>query len=710
MIFKAPAAALPLGLLVLAVPAHANPGDANPTDAPETTVTTAEVAAPSGPASDRRAKVYPAAFFAAYAPSTALDMVRQVPGFGIEEVDGEMRGFSGAAGNVVFNGARASSKSDALSAQLARIPAAQVVRIEVAPGDVFGSDFAGRSQVLNVITTKAGGIDGNVKVALTRIHDGRLTPTGEAAVVVRSGASTFNLSAETGRRAQTENGFDEVRRASDGVLVERREKTNVITERFPAIAASWAHDGGANKAAHLNLRYAPGHFTLQQFNHVTPAGGPARDDRLTQDSHPTRYEIGGDVTRPLGGGALKLVGLANRRERDDFDASYTRQNDAVVGGFEQATASRYDEVLGRLSWTRPRLFGFAFELGSEVAYNKLDNATDLFGLGPNGARDPIDLPIDRATVDELRSESYVNLGRQLTPALRLDTTLAFEVSKLTVSGDTSAERSLRFFKPGMTLDWKGGGSWHVQASMRRIVAQLNFYDFISAAELANDRVNGGNANLRPQRTWEARLTIERPVLGKGQVRLEAGYDWASDLQDRILTPEGFDAPGNIGSGTRKFVQGTFDAPLDGLGIKGTRFKLTGGWQDHSVRDPLTGELRRWSGFRPAWNLNAELRRDAAKWSYGLQVFREAPNTVYRISEIDRFFNSGPFGIAFAEYRPDKRTTVRLDIENVFDVAGQRRRTFYDPDRRQPLPSVIEFRQRDARPSFTLSINRTFGAS
>ena len=120
--------------------------------------------------------------------------------------------------------------------------------------------------------------------------------------------------AEAGRSAQTENGFDEVRRASDGVLLERREKTNVVSERFPAIAASWAHDGGANKAAHLNLRYAPGHFTLQQFNHVTPASAPARDDRLTQDSHPTRYEIGGDITRPLGSGALKLIGLANRRE------------------------------------------------------------------------------------------------------------------------------------------------------------------------------------------------------------------------------------------------------------------------------------------------------------------------------------------------------------------------------------------------------------
>jgi hypothetical protein len=705
---KTPAAALrraapPLWIGLLACAA---PSAAETTGAPDAEVTSA---APAEGGSSSRSKVYQPGFFAAYSPTTALDMVRQVPGFAIEEADGEVRGFSGAAGNVVFNGARASSKSEALTAQLARIPARRVLRIEVAPGDVFGSDFAGRSQVLNVITTKAGGIDGNIKASVTRLHSGRATPNLEGAVVIRSGKSTFNLSAESGRNIQSEIGFDELRRASDAVLLERRDKRNEITNHQPAFAASWAHDDGANKSAHLNLRYAPGSFNLAQYNHVTPASGPQRDDRLTQDYKPKRYEIGGDVTRPLGGGALKFVVLANRRERDDFDAYYTRLNDAVVGGFEQNTTSRYDEVLGRVSWTHPKVAGFALELGTELAYNKLDNATDLFLLGPGGARDPIDLPIDRATVDELRSESYVNLGRQLTPTLRLDTTLAFEVSKLTVSGDTSAERSLRFFKPGVTLDWKGADGWHVQASMRRQVAQLNFYDFISAAELANDRVNGGNANLRPQRTWEARLTVERPVLGKGQVRLEAGYDWASDLQDRILTPEGFDAPGNIGSGMRKFVQGTFDAPLDQLGLKGTRFKLTGGWQEHSVRDPLTGQERPWSGFRPAWNWSAELRRDAAKWSYGLSVFRQATSTVYRIDEIDRFFNSGPFGIAFAEYRPDKKTTIRLDVENVFDVAGQRERTFFDPDRRQALASAVEFRHRDAHAAVTLSVNRTFGA-
>ena len=45
---------------------------------------------------------YDAAFFAQYAPRTALDIVRRVPGFQIESGNSDTRGFAGAAGNVVI--------------------------------------------------------------------------------------------------------------------------------------------------------------------------------------------------------------------------------------------------------------------------------------------------------------------------------------------------------------------------------------------------------------------------------------------------------------------------------------------------------------------------------------------------------------------------------------------------------------------------------
>ena len=108
------------------------------------------------------------------------------------------------------------------------------------------------------------------------------------------------------------------------------------------------------------------------------------------------------------------------------------------------------------------------------------------------------------------------------------------MSHLTVTGDTEAKRSLKFLKPSLSLDWKPGGGWHTRLSVRRTVAQLNFYDFISVAELSNDRVNAGNANLLPQRTWEVRGTIDKPILGDGLVKLDLGLDQISMLQDQIF--------------------------------------------------------------------------------------------------------------------------------------------------------------------------------
>ena len=324
----------------------------------------AQDAAPAASAEAPRTTVYEAAFFAAFAPANAFDIVRRVPGFALEETDEEVRGFSGTAGNVVLNGARPSSKAETLAAMLAKIPAPRVLRVEVASGDLYGSDYAGKAQVLNVVLSQEGGTDGNVKAALRRAFDGSVWPDLEASALIRSGSSSFNLSAGTGRGRSVEVGFDDLRRASDGVPIELRDKVNDFDFYDPFFSASWSNEGGTNQAAHLNLRYAPSRFNLFQTNRVTPAVGPVRDDRLEQDYRNTAYELGGDVTRPLGGGALKLVALGNRRTRDNFDSNYNRIAGETVGGFEQLQDARYDEVLGRFSWSHPRIAGFATELGS----------------------------------------------------------------------------------------------------------------------------------------------------------------------------------------------------------------------------------------------------------------------------------------------------------------------------------------------------------
>src|SRR3954469_22303580 len=171
-----------------------------------------------------RTTVYDAAFFAQYAPRSALDIVQRIPGFTLDLGSNEaatgvdVRGFAGTAGNVVINGARPSSKSETLQTLLARIPASRVKGIEVGSGDLYGADYSSKSQVANLILTADKGIAGNVSVSAVRHWFGAVIPNASGSIVLSRGPSSFNLSADMGRTDYYEEGFDRVTDPATGDL------------------------------------------------------------------------------------------------------------------------------------------------------------------------------------------------------------------------------------------------------------------------------------------------------------------------------------------------------------------------------------------------------------------------------------------------------------------------------------------------------------
>ena len=694
--YKASVAAAAL----LATPALAQTAE-QPSEAPP--------AAQSG-----RTTGYDAAFFAQFSPRNALDIAERVPGFTLDLGDTNTRGFAGAAGNVVINGARPSSKSESLELTLSRLPASRVVRVEVGPGDLFGSDYASKSQVLNIILSAAGGIDGTVTATARRWFTGYVNTDISASALIRRGQSTINLSAGTGRNRQDEEGSDTILSNPGGELITYRRKHNIYFNKDPFVSASWALERGQDDAYRANVRWAPSSYDLWQDNRVTSSTGEVHDDNLIQKYRFPAFEVGGDVTRPLAGGAIKFVGLATRRKRDNFDGYIARDgllenNAAIVGGSEQFQDIKQGETIGRLSWTRADLFGLSFEAGGEAVLNTLDSDVKFFLIDADGNRDRLDLPIDQAKVKEKRGEFYVRAGKNLSPGLRIDAGLNYEMSKLTVSGDANEERTLKFLKPSLSIDWAPGGGWRTRLSVRRTVAQLNFLDFISIAEISNDRVNGGNAELQPQRAWEFRGTVEKPILGDGLAKLDVGYDRISMLEDQILMPEGFSAPGNLGNATRKFASVNIDAPLGSFGLTGTRLKLFGQVQRTNVDDPISGEARRFSDFFPEWQWNVEMRRDSGAFSYGFTVTDRDRFSFFRSNEIDTNWNGGPYGTAFVEYRPSARTSLTLNVDNAFNTHAYRERKFYTPSRSSPEPSSIEFRERNRHINVGLTLKQTFGS-
>src|SRR5262245_7444518 len=97
---------------------------------------------------------YTPADFAAARPNTAMDMINRLPGFTFDGGD-NVRGFAGAAGNVLIDGQRPAIKTDTLSDTLARITIDQVERIDLIRGGAPGIDMQGRTVIANVIRKKA---------------------------------------------------------------------------------------------------------------------------------------------------------------------------------------------------------------------------------------------------------------------------------------------------------------------------------------------------------------------------------------------------------------------------------------------------------------------------------------------------------------------------------------------------------------------------
>ena len=683
--------------------------------------------APAQPRNSRTIS-YDAAFFAQFAPRTAFDIVEHVPGFQLDlgstqGVNGsvDVRGFAGTAGNIVINGSRPSTKSETPDTTLKRIPAQRVVRVEVGPGDLYGSDYAGKSQVLNIILSDAAGFDANITAGATRRYDGYVQPNLSGNTLIRKGPSSLNLSAGTQRNKQFEEGTDTLTDTATGELLEFRRKHNVYENRDPFVAGAYALEHGSDDAYRVNARWQPSRFDLYQRNLVTPTVGEPHDDNLHQHYRDPVFEIGGDVTRPLADGAIKFVGLATRRKRHDFD-QYIQRNGliedgaTVDGGSEQLIDAQRNESIGRVSWTRPTLLGFSFEVGAEAALNTLDDHTEVSLIDENGERIPIPLPNADATVKETRGEVYVNAGRNVTKAFRVDGDINFEFSHLTVSGDSEEDRKLKFLKPNLSLDWNPGSGWHAQFSVRRTVAQLDFYDFISVADLSAQRVSGGNAQLQPQRTWEIRATVEHPLLGDGLAKLQLGHDQVSLLQDRILLcdPEHpndaalcLDAPGNLGTGRRDFAQLTLDLPLSRI-WSGLRVKADATFQRTRVDDPISHDPRKWSGYYPAWQWNLDVRRDSGNWSYGFTVNDNQRFTFYRTDEFDTNFNGGPYATAFIEYRPWANTAITFDVDNLLDTSGNRDRLLFRPNRADPKTIRDEFRERNRHRSFGITLKQSFG--
>lgn len=688
-------------LTVLAVPAAAQTTpDQSPT--PESA---AQAPVPTGPArtapevdaAQRGVLVFEPAFFADSRPDTALDMIARLPGFGLDTGDNGTRGFAGAAGNVLIDGDRPSSKSDSLDQVLRRISADSVERIELIRGGAPGIDMQGRSVIANVVLRRTVTVERVLELNTYFYPDGYMGPIIAGQYSRREGDSSIegSFSATTDRTDGTGEGFRR-RYDTSGALIQDADL--VLWDRFRNVRGTGAIQrpfaGGK-----LKVNGLLGWFGSDGSQDLLIRSGAGADSFNDEEVESVNSELGLNWTRDLSPRlGLELVGLQRYGTEDYVGVSESGPDTSTFS----SNGSRGESIARAVLRFRPN-DRWAFESGGEVAYNFLDSDT---AYEENGVAIP--LPSSSVKVEELRGEAFGQATWRPSPKLTFEAGLRVEYSEISQSGDSDLTKSFVYPKPRLQLTWTPWEGHQFRFRAEREVGQLDFGDFIASADIDIGQVEGGNPDLEPDKTTILEAVYERRFWGEGVLELSAAHGEVEDVIDIIPLTGGFDGVGNIGDGSFDQYQVKLTLPMDRLGIPNARLQARGSWAHTEVTDPLTGEARRFQGnqaFGCGVNFNQDLQ--GGRWSYG---FDHGCNIdkgrLFRVREVRALYQE-PFITLYAQWKPSPDLTIKLDYANISDRQLGYDRDIYAGPRDVSPVAFREVRRTTMSPWVFLQIRKSF---
>lgn len=678
-------------------PASAQDGSAAPDEA-----TTAPV-----PEATTTRGIFTPEDFARFAPRSALDMARQVPGFAIRSGDGA-RGLGQADTNVLINGRRISGKSNGPVEALRRISAEDVVRLELVDGASL--DIGGLTgQVLNVVTKSSGRITGQYRYSPEFRSFGTPARLLNGQVALAGGGNktewTLALRNESNRRGN--QGLEQVFDSTGALVTLRDEQSNFNTDRI-SLSGSFTRTAGNGNVLNLTGQTQGFLFRERELSAQNAPGEAVdrvRNLRRTEDEF--NFELGADYQFALGPGKLKLIAYHRYEDSPVVSAVVT---DFASGAAPQGSLFMQDadeaETILRSEYTFG-LGGGNLVAAVEGVRNFLEINSSLAVRDAAGVLQPVDLPGASDRVDEDRLDSGLTFSRALARNLQLQVSAGAEYSRISQAGPTGLTRSFWRPKGFAALDWKAGKTLNIAGRIERVVGQLNFFDFIASVDLDQDREDVSNANLVPQQSWVYEIEASWKAGALGNLNLRSFVEDITDIVDQIPIAGGGQAPGNLPSARFYGIEGNATLLSDRLGWKGTRVDLGLGFTDSEVRDPLLGNIRAVSGTE-LFNFNLNLRHDipGSAWAFGGDGNWEKNSRGVRLDEV--FLNQPSFAFvsAFVENKDVAGLTLRARVGNLLGQRDRFERTVFT-DRAAGLIAFSERRDRKFGTIFSFDVEGSF---
>ncbi len=638
---------------------------------------------------------YDQAYFAPYRVQNAEDMLRRVPGVAAI-VDAaspttQTRGFGSGGDQILLGGKRMAAKGQILQT-LRRIPAANVERIELIRGTSADIDVQSEGVVVNIVLksgARAAGA-GSYEVNYRFDDRGFSTVDGLLSYSNSLGRLSYVLGVETNDWSipgtTPAGGFgDYSRRFRDEVYYypsggpqelrpqhwSRRHKKKIFT-------ANLVYDFASGDQFRFNALFQPlpireidrtDYTTLSAAGAVTGAGLEYHQRNL----HNEQLALGSELQKRLGPGSLTVLGLFTRAttETSDFRTRTPRGGlltEVSRSGLDQRTV----EGIFRSSYAAPIARGQQLTVGGEIAQNTLTQDLGFFfDRDRDGRLEPIAIPTSHARVREVRGEAFAVHDWQITPQLSLESTLSVEASTITTNYPAIPKHSYRFLKPRLDLRYTPTprDRWRVKAE--RTVSQLDFNNFVPTYNVAIDRIDFGNPEIQPQKTWVYEVGFEHRLAGDGGT-LE-GRVFYQDIRDLIdrgpLGPSvaGLpqSAPINIDHARLYGVELKASVRLTALGLPNAQVNTRLLRQFSRVEDPFTQLDRK---LKDPWNreFSFGFRHDltALGASYGVNYLDTGgPQVTSDIRNFDDY-RRGPRVDAFFEKALPNRFSVRVEAYNL----------------------------------------------
>lgn len=574
----------------------------------------------TGATSEPGVEIYLPAAFAEFLPQNANDMVRRLPGFQVDEGD-QVRGLSGAQGNVLINGRRLPPRSGSLNTRLSTMRVEDVERFELIEAGARDIDMQGYPLLLNIVLRDQTARRFNGRMEIEPREDG-----GDE-VQLAFGGST------TGGSVELEGNFELYDEALLAYSDVRQSNADTPTARFSTdrhtttsrrdAQGSATIPMGEGRSLVLSAAYA-GRANSQRPTEEEIASGAALQERSESDSTETSFGL--EYTSPLGE-ALDLHAVVTRQDGEQ-ESSASLIDAGSIGRFSSGEETSETATRATVRWRISDVW--ALEAGGTWALNTLDGA---FSATIDGVLQDIDG--SNASVEETRTAGLAVLS--WTPRPDVSANFGGRVEQFTLnSSNAPGELSLTDVVPRADVSWTMENDWVLRVSAEREVGQLGLGQFLAETNLDNSLNTSGAATLEPERSWTYRAELERRFGERGLVRLQAQRREIENPISRILTTEGDVIPANIGPETIDTLEGVFEFDLGRFGMPGLFIDGLAVLRQSERIDPLQGFVRETSGHQDH-TFEIGLRQEFADGKYvlGFEIEDDAPATHYWLTQIRR---------------------------------------------------------------------------